>query len=174
MELKHRPNSRASKFFNELRVRCTSTGCNEFIPYRQLTQHEMFQCPQRVIHCPAPRCPYIGRPTELLQHSIRCPLHFVYCQLCDSKYPVIEFGHSCIKALQAKSLTNYTEVSNTKRLTAQQEQPNDSLVLRANKTFAHPDNDSLDGILNKVRISRGRLLFNLKCEVPEDDLINHL
>ena len=103
-EIEQHPYSKVSKFYNELRVLCSNLGCNQYTSYSQLTQHEMFKCPQRDISCPAESCPYVGNPERLISHTIICPLHQIYCHSCDSKWPVTVYGHNCIKALQAKFL----------------------------------------------------------------------
>ena len=168
LEIKHHPNSKISKFYSGLRVQCSNFGCNQFIPYTQLTQHEVFQCPERNIQCPAESCPCIGRPKELLSHTIICPLHHIYCNTCESVWPVTVFGHNCIKVLQAKRITNIDSLNKTIQLTDNHTEPNDSVILPDLKSIARPDEEALQTILNVVRFNRGRLIFGRGSNIPED------
>ena len=94
LEIKHHPSSKISKFYNSLRVNCSNLGCNQFIPYTQLTQHELLHCPKQNIRCPAEGCPCVDRPNELFAHTINCPLHHIYFNTCESIWPVTVYAHN--------------------------------------------------------------------------------
>ena len=150
-------------------MHCSNLGCNQFIPYTQLTQHEVFQCPERNIQCPAESCPCIGLPKDLLAHTINCPLHHIYCNTCETVWPVTVFGHYCNKVLQAKRITNINSLNKTIHLTENHTEPNDSVLLPDLKSIARPDEEALQKILNVVRFNRGRLSFGRGSNIPEDD-----
>ena len=80
------PASAVVKFYSSIRELCDNGGCNKFISYENLFDHEFFQCPFRRIACPAERCPSIAPPDLTLRHSLKCPLHFIWCGTCLSKY----------------------------------------------------------------------------------------
>ena len=169
LEIKHHPSSKISKFYNGLRVHCSNLGCNQIIPYTQLTQHELFQCLERNIRCPAEGCPCVGRPNELLAHTVNCHLHHVYCNTCDSIWPITVYGHNCTKFLQAKRIINSDSLSKTIHLTDIHMEPNDSVVLPDLKTHARLDEEAFQTILNVVRFNRGRVIFGRGSNIPSAD-----
>ena len=103
-EIEQHPNSKVFKFYNGLLLLCSNVGSNQYTSYFLLTQHEIFQFPQRYISCPAESCPYVGDPESIISNTSNCPIHQIYCHSFDSKWPVIVYGHNCIKARQAKFL----------------------------------------------------------------------
>ena len=76
------PTSAVVAFYNSIRVLCDNAGCNKFISYENLFNHEFFLCPLRRISCPAERCPSVAPPDLTLRHSLKCPLHFIWCGTC--------------------------------------------------------------------------------------------
>ena len=166
-EIEQHPNSKVSNFYNGLRVLCSNLGCNLYTSYSQLTQHEIYQCPKRDITCPAESCPYVGTPKSIISHTIICPLHQIYCHSCDSKWPVTVYGHNCIKALQAKFLIDKVQFNIVKHLSQYHIEEHDSVVLPLHKIFTRPDEDVLQTTLNVVRMSRGKLLFGRRIDIPK-------
>ena len=167
-EVRDHPSSKVSKFYNELSVRCENMACNEFIPFFRITQHEIFECSKRDIQCPARNCPCIGKPNEIIIHTINCPLHQIYCQNCNSHWPVTVFGHNCNKTLLAKLLSNFTSISNTDHFSIHRVHPHDCVVLPHRRPIINLEEETLTEILNVVRINRGRLLLGRNSDIPED------
>ena len=132
-----------------------------------MTKHEIFQCSQRDISCPAESCPYVGNPESIISHTIICPLHHIYCQSYESKWPLTVYGHNCIKALQAKFLIEKVHINIVKHLSQHPIEEHDSIVLPSHKIFTRPDENVLKTNLNVVRINRGKLLFGRKIDIPE-------
>ena len=137
-------------------------------PLHALTQHEVFQCPERNFQFPAECCPCIGLPKELLAYTINCPLQHIYCNRCESVLPVIVFGHNCIKVLQEKQITSIDSLNKTIHLTDNHTEPKDSVLLPDLKTITRPDEEALQTILNMVRFNRVRLIFGRGSNIPED------
>ena len=55
----------------------------------------MFECPHRSILCPAQGCRFINNVETATLHSINCPFHLSYCELCKSLYNVSSLTHDC-------------------------------------------------------------------------------
>ena len=169
LEIKHYPSSKISKFYNGLRVHCSNLGCNQFILYSQLTQHELFKCLKRNIRCPAEGYPCVGRPNELLAQTLNCPLHHVYCIICDSICPVTVYGINCNKFLQVKRIINSDTLTKTIHLTNIHIKPNDSFVLPNIKTHTRHDEEARQTILNVVHFNRKRVIFGRDSNISETE-----
>ena len=152
------------KFYNGLRVLCSNLGCNQYTSYSILTQHEIFQCLQRDISCPAESCPYVGNPRSIISHTIICP-HQIYCQSCESKWPVTVYGHNCIKALQSNFLIEKVHINIVKHLSHHSIEEHDKIELPSHKIYTRPDENVLLTTLNVVRINRGKLLFGRRIDI---------
>ena len=98
------PASAAVSFYSSIRVFCDNAGCNKFIDYENLYEHEFFQCTLGRMSVPAQRCLSIAPPDLTLCHTLDCPLHFIWCGTCLSKYSCVIYGHSCEKMLQRQLL----------------------------------------------------------------------
>jgi len=166
-EIKLNPSSKAAKFYSTLQVQCDNINCNQFYPYSDLTKHEIFTCPYREVECPAKACPCAGTPDRLLVHTINCPLHFIWCKECYSKWPVAGYVHSCIKALQARFLSDKTCIRGVHHLSELHKLPSGSVVLPDQSFFEYPDDAALLSIRNLVRLDRGLVLFGHASRIPE-------
>ena len=83
------PTSAVFAFYNSIRVLCDNTGCNKFISYDSLFNHEFYLCSFRRIACPAECCPSVAPPDLTLRHTLNCPLHFTWCGTCLNKFTYV-------------------------------------------------------------------------------------
>ena len=73
-----RPGSLTAKMYDEAKITCTNIGCTIELKIDQINHHEFFQCPFRLIKCPAKHCNYINTPSKMHQHALRCPYQEFY------------------------------------------------------------------------------------------------
>ena len=165
IQLQH--TSKAAQFYSTIRVRCNNMGCNLFTPYLELDQHELYQCPRREVECPAKFCPCAGTPDCMEAHTTTCPLHYIWCQDCYSKWPVCGYHHSCLKSLQARVLSNKNFISGLNHLSNLHKQPSGSVVLPEHEPFESPDDMALLKVRNLVRENRAQVLFGQASSIPE-------
>ena len=102
-EKRDHPDSVSMRMFNNAFFICSHSGCGQFLKLDQINQHEVYECKQRRIHCPADRCTFISRVETVIIHSVKCPFHIIYCGRCKSSYNDSVWNHQC-------------EISKTKRL----------------------------------------------------------
>ena len=62
---------------------------------RTIHHHEMFECPNRRILCPAKGCNFINNVETVIIYSISCPYNLLYCAICKLVYNVSVFTHDC-------------------------------------------------------------------------------
>ena len=74
---------------------CTYAGCGKSYQLETIQHHEMFECPHRIILCPAKGCQFINNVESVIIHSINCPFHLLYCAICKSLYNVSVLTHDC-------------------------------------------------------------------------------
>ena len=61
----------------------------------------MYECLHRNMQCPAPYCKFIIKLETLINHSIKCPIHLIYCANCKTLSNVSVLKHDC-KVIQAQ------------------------------------------------------------------------
>ena len=61
----------------------------------KIHHHEMFECLQRSILCPAKGYQFINNVETVIIHYINCPFHLLYCAICKSLYNVSVLTHDC-------------------------------------------------------------------------------
>lgn len=152
-------NSTTCTFYNSIRVLCDNAGCNQFISFDQLNEHEMFQCSFRKIVCPAKLCPAVGPPEQTLNHTLNCPLHSIWCGICYSKYSCVVYAHNCEKMLQRRILLG---IKCTKELLVGcvNHQTGDILIPNEEKPKCL-DEQAIESINNLIRLKRGMSMFKL-------------
>ena len=90
-----RPNSISMRMFKSVKFICSYAGCGVSYSLETIHHHEMFECPQRSILCPAKGCRFINNVETVIIHSINCPFHLLYCALCKYLYNVTVLTHDC-------------------------------------------------------------------------------
>ena len=80
---------------------CSIPGCGQSFPLEQINHHEMYECLHRNIQCPAPYCKFINKLETVINHSIECPFHLIYCAKCKTLSNVSVLKHDC-KVIQAQ------------------------------------------------------------------------
>jgi hypothetical protein len=161
------PNSPASAFYGSIRVLCDNAGCNQFISFDQLNDHEMFQCSYRKIVCPAKLCPAVGRPEQTLNHTLNCPLHSIWCGICYTRYSCVVYGHNCQMMLQRRVLMG---IKCTKELLVGygNHETGDILLPNDDKPTSL-DLQAIQSINNLIRLKRGMSMFKLYGGPAEQD-----
>ena len=95
-----RPGSLTAKMNNEAKITCTYIGCTNELQIDQINPHEFFQCPFRLIKCPAKSCNYKNTPSKIHQHSLRCLYQQSYCERCSGASSAEVIKHDCSIKLQ--------------------------------------------------------------------------
>ena len=87
--------------FNKAKFICSLSGCGQSFPLEQINHHEMYECFHQNIKCPAPYCKFINKLETVINHSIKCPFHLIYCSECKTLSNVSVLKHDC-KVIQAQ------------------------------------------------------------------------
>ena len=95
------------KMFKKAKFICSYAGCRVSYPLEIIHHHEMFECPNRSILCPAQGCRFINNVETVIIHSINCPIHLLYCALCQSLYNVSVLIHDCNVIKSHRSIPLY-------------------------------------------------------------------
>ena len=97
------------RLFKKAKFICTYAGCGKSYPFEKIHHHEMFECPNRRILCPAQGCNFINNGEIVITHSINCHFHLLYCAICKSLYNVSVLTHDCniIKSQRSIPLFKY-------------------------------------------------------------------
>ena len=161
-EILHNPNSNLSRFYISLEIQCGNAGCSAYLPYSNLTKHELYQCEHRQINCPANKCPVIGKPETIKLHSVNCPLHRIQCTNCDLIFPIIFCKHSCQLVAERDFLLGTTQFQ-LNRLKENKEASIQMNVVTPSQLLIDNDNfNELNTVQNIVRLKRGLALYNKK------------
>lgn len=163
------PNSAVSKFYSKLRVRCSNVGCNLFINFTDLNEHEMLKCSYRLIKCPANNCPVVARPQILIVHTVNCPLNLIWCASCNERLTVIATGHSCAKSLQRARLLGQSVKNNEYTISDNHGLKSGDIILPPLKQLIKQDFDAVEKTLNVVRHNRALAIMNQPQTIPELD-----
>lgn len=163
-EMGYSPDSRVSKFYHTYKARCQNSGCSASEELSLIDQHEMFLCPHRLIKCPANQCPVIGKKEEILYHSLKCVLHFIWCATCQDNWRVFVTSHDCRMSIQANTI-----LGSTRELWPNDyfgEVHGDVLIPNYNLPKSFPDMEALSNIRMRVRMKRGLLLKRPNANIP--------
>ena len=57
-----RPNSLASKLYDKAMITCSNIGCTKEFSVDRKNNHEFYECPFRVVKCPANKCLFKDTP----------------------------------------------------------------------------------------------------------------
>ena len=95
-----RPGSLTAKKYDEAKITCTNIGCTTDLKIDKINHHEFFQCPVRLIKCPATRCNYKNTPSKIHQHALRYPYQEFYCERCFGVFSAEVLKDDCIIKLQ--------------------------------------------------------------------------
>ena len=151
------PASVASVFYGSIRILCDNANCKEFIVYEELFAHEIFQCSQRKLKCPAQNCPAVGPPPETLQHTLDCALHTIWCGICYTRYSCVSYGHNCVKMMQRRLLLGF-HFSKSLFVGCINHETGD-ILLPEHEPRKTPDLATLESFNDVVRLKRGMSLF---------------
>ena len=61
----------------------------------------MYECLHQNIQCSAPYCKFINKLETVINHSIKCPFHLIYCAECTTLLNVSVLKHNC-KVIQTQ------------------------------------------------------------------------
>ena len=61
----------------------------------------MYECLHQNIQCPSPYCKFINKLETVINHSIKCPFHIIYCAKCKTLSNVSVLKHGC-KVIQTQ------------------------------------------------------------------------
>ena len=106
-EKNKRPNSISMKMFKRAKLICPYAGCGVSFPLDKIHHHEMFECPNRSILCPAQSYRFINNVEIVIIHSINCSFYLLYCALCKSLYNVSVLTHDCNVIKSQRSIPSY-------------------------------------------------------------------
>ena len=101
-----RSNSKISTAIKQALVKCDNSCCDQLISLDNWVNHVKYDCPNRIVQCPARNCPFIGPVDYVTTHSIQCPLHCVWCAGCKMNWTVLATNHNCEKTNEYAKLTN--------------------------------------------------------------------
>jgi hypothetical protein len=137
------------------------------IPLADLHQHEIFKCPHRKVLCPAYLCPLTGTPEQVLEHTLQCPCHYLWCATCSRYWSRVSTGHDCQKSIErVKLLGSYAyELS---PFTPPGDQDGD-VYLPSRPVIKTSDLDALEDLGIRIHNMRTQLLQrqNAVVETPE-------
>ena len=100
----NRPGSMAAKMYENTQITCTNIGCDKKFNIDFINKHEFFECPFRIIKCPAKECHYKNNPVSVHKHALQCPFHMLYCATCYGAYGMEVLMHSCTTMLRRRLL----------------------------------------------------------------------
>ena len=83
------------KMFKEALFVCEHAGCGQTFSLDTINHHELYNCKNRRIYCPAHRCYFISRVESVIAHSIQCPFHMIYYANCNISYNNFAHEHEC-------------------------------------------------------------------------------
>ena len=108
------PYSVSMRMFNKTLFICSHAGCGQLMSLDMINQHELFECKQRRIHCPADRCSFVSRVEHVISHSVQCPFHIIYCGRCKLSYNDSVWKHECI-IRKGKQIRNSNDKRNLQK-----------------------------------------------------------
>ena len=92
---RHHPDSVLMRMLKKALFICSHAGCAESLQLEKINQHEINECKQWRIHCPANRCSFVSRVEHVIIHSVQCPFHIFYCGPCKISYNDLVWKHEC-------------------------------------------------------------------------------
>ena len=95
IEKHKRPNFIFMRMFNKAKIICSYAGCGKSYLLEKIHHHEMFECLNRSILCPAQGCKFINNMETVILHSINCPFYLLYCAFCISLCNVSVLTNDC-------------------------------------------------------------------------------
>ena len=105
-----RPKSFMAQMYEEAEIQCTNIGCKLKFNIDQINKHEYFDCPYRIIKCPAKDCYYKNNPNHIHKHALQCQFLEFYCGTCYGAYGAEILEHSCAIMLKRR-LLEYASIS---------------------------------------------------------------
>ena len=78
----YRPNSLVNKMYEDLDIQCTNIGCKLQFGIDKINKHKFFDCPYRIIKCPAIDCYYKNNLYQVHKHTLQCPFLKILCKTC--------------------------------------------------------------------------------------------
>ena len=101
VEKTKRPDSISMRMFKNAKFTCSYANCGKSYPLDKINHHKMYECLNRNIMCPARYFKYINNIETVINHSIKCPFHLIYCDVCKTLFNVAVLKHDC-KVIQAQ------------------------------------------------------------------------
>ena len=95
-----RPDSISMRIFNKAQFICSIQGCGQSFLLEQINHHEMYECLHRNIQCAVSYCKFINKLEAVINHSIKCLFHLIYCAKYKTLSNVSVLKHDC-KFIQA-------------------------------------------------------------------------
>ena len=87
--------------FNKAKFICSILGCGQSFLLEQINHHEMYECFHRYIQCPVPYFKFNYKLVIVINHSIKCCFHQIYCAEFETLSNVSVLTHDC-KVIQAQ------------------------------------------------------------------------
>ena len=83
------------RMFKNSKFICSNAGCKQSFPLEKIHHHEMNECNERCIRCPAPYCQFTNKLETELNHTIKCLFHLIYCGGCNTLSNLAVLTHDC-------------------------------------------------------------------------------
>ena len=97
--------------YKDLDIKCTNIGCTLQFGINKIKKHEFFfNCPYRIIKCPAKDCYYKNNPHQVHKYALQCPYLEFYCGICYGANGAEIVEHCCAIMLK-RSLLKYARIS---------------------------------------------------------------
>lgn len=90
--------------YNDALIQCDNSGCNQKLSFSKWYKHIKFNCPYRIVKCPAIQCSFTGTPNRICSHSFLCPFHTKWCTRFKTNWTVLATGHNCDKSKEYQEL----------------------------------------------------------------------
>ena len=146
-----RPKSLTAQMYEEAEIQCTNTGCKLKFNIDEINKHEFFDCPYRIIKCPAKDCYYKNNPHQVHNHALQCPFLEFYCGTCYGAYGAEILEHSCAIMLKRR-LLEYARIS-ISGLPELQNHNNGDVILPPHVTYEPFDISALSEVRAKINSS---------------------
>ena len=152
-EMETQPQSRIAKFYLTATIKCENVPCKFSGPIPVLSIHELFECPNRQIQCPAHNCFAIGTPDNIMEHTSHCPRHRAWCVGCgqyiEQRYH--KCNHYCIRSYVPIG-SRFWRPCHWRQWESSHQHGDVELPI---SEAYHPDADLIDRIKHQVQLKNG-------------------
>ena len=115
------------------------------------TNTSFFDCPYRIIKCPAKDCYYKNNPNQVHKHALQCPFLEFYCETCFGAYGAEILEHSCAIMLKRR-LLEYGRIS-ISGLQELKNHNNGDVILPPHVTYEPFDKSALSEVQAQINSS---------------------